>query len=90
MKKLVIPVAAALALSVAPAWADESETRVEQRTEQRTDGLTGETQRSRTVETKTDHDDDTETTVHRDSRLSAGGGTVEKKTEERVEHNDDD
>lgn len=91
MKKLLIPAAAALVLAVGPAWADDSESRttVEQRTETNGPGL--DTQRSRSVETRTQHDDDDETTtsVRRDERLSAGGGTVEKRTEERVEHDDD-
>jgi hypothetical protein len=90
LNKLIIPTAAALALAVAPAWADDSETRtrVEQRTE--TDGPMLGTERSRSVETRTQHDDDddTTTTIKRDERLSAGGNTVEKRTEEKVEHDD--
>lgn len=92
MKKLIVPTAAALVLAVAPAWADDSETRtrVEQRTE--TSGPVMGTERSHSVETRTQHesdDDESKTTIRRDERLSAGGSTVEKKTEEHVEHEDD-
>ena len=93
MKKLLIPAAAALVLSVGPAWADDSETRttVEQRTE--TNGPAIGSERSRSVETRTQHDDDDDgstTTVRRDERLSTGSGTMERTTEKRVEHTDDD
>jgi hypothetical protein len=89
MKNFVIPVAAALALAVAPAWADDSETRVEQRVEQKSDGLTTQ-RRAVETETETDRDDETTTTsVQRDERVSAGPGTVEKRTEKSVEIDED-
>jgi hypothetical protein len=92
MKKLLIPAVAALVLTVGPAWADDSESRttVEQRTE--TSGPVLGTQHTRSVETKTQHDDDDDegtTSVRRDERLTTGSGTMERTTEKRVEHDDD-
>ena len=91
MKKLLIP-AAALVLAVGPAWADDSESRttVEQHSET-TAPMVG-TERSHSVETRTQHDDDddeSKTTIRRDERLSTGNGTMERTTEKRVEHEDD-
>lgn len=93
MKKLLIPAAAALVLTVGPAWADDSESRttVEQRTE--TNGPAMGAEHSRSVETRTQHDDDddeSETSVRRDERVTTGGGTMERTTEKTVEHEDDD
>lgn len=92
MKKLLIP-AAALVLAVGPAWADDSESRttVEQHSET-TAPMVG-TERSRSVETRTQHDDDddeSKTTIRRDERLSTGSGTMERTTEKSVEHEHED
>lgn len=90
--KLLIPAAAALVLAAGPVAADDSESRttVEQRTE--TSGPMVGTERSRSVETRTQHDDDddeSKTTIRRDERVSTGSGTMERTTEKRVEHDDD-
>lgn len=86
MTKLVIPVAASLLLSVAPAWADlDSETRVEERS----NGIAS--QRTRTVETETEKetDDEESTTVSRKETVEADGDTVERTVEQKTEHTDD-
>lgn len=89
MKKLIIPAAAALALAVAPAWADDSETRVEHRVEQKTDGLTTQ-RRSVEMESQTEQaDDDRTTSVKRQESVTAGPGVVEKRTEQHIEHEED-
>jgi len=90
MIKILIPLAAAaLVMTGSPAWADDTETRTEERVEQKTDGIG--TQRTRTVESETNTDDDgEESTVRREESVKTGAGTVEKKTEQTVEHNDDD
>ena len=88
MNKFVIPVAASLLLSAAPAWADETETRTEERVEERSNGIA--TQRSRTVETEGEIDDDDSTTVRREESVKSDGDTVEKTVEQKTEHSDDD
>ena len=89
MKNLVIPMAAALALSVGPVWADDSETHVEHRVEQKTEGLTTQ-RRSVEMESETETDDDERTTsVQREESVSAGPATVQKRTEEHIEHEED-
>lgn len=91
MTKLMIPVAASLLLSVAPAWADlDTETRVEERVEEKSNGLAS--QRTRTVETETEKetDDDESTTVRRKETIEADGDTVERTVEQKTEHSDDD
>lgn len=89
MIKILVPVAAAaLFLTGTPSWADtETETRTEERVEQKTDGLG--TQRTRTVDSETETDDGTKS-VRREETVKAAPGAVEKKTEETVQHDDDD
>jgi hypothetical protein len=94
MKKLiVIPLAAAFAFSVAPAWADsETETRTEERVEQKRDAF-GDLETTRSVETHSENEDGDERTartVQKEESVDMGGlGTVKKKTETRTEVEDD-
>lgn len=94
MKKLiVIPLAAALAFSVAPAWADsETQTRTEERVEQKRDAF-GDLETTRSVETHSENEDGDERTartVQKEESVDMGGlGTVKKKTETRTEIEDD-
>ena len=92
MKKLVIPVAAALALSVAPAWADsDTSVRTEERVEQKRSPF-GDTETTRSVESRTESDGDERSahSVQREETVNMGGlGTVQKKTEKRVETSED-
>jgi hypothetical protein len=88
MTKLMIPVAASLLLAAAPAWSDtDSETRTEERVEQNT-GVLG-TERTRTVETERESDDDPRS-VRREETTRTDGGSVDKRVEERVDHVGDD
>jgi hypothetical protein len=91
MNKLVIPLAASLVLCVAPAWADsDSETRVEERVEQKKQPLVDQEQ-TRSVETQTETNDgrSAKSIRQEDTVKTDGlGGTVEKKTEKKVETNE--
>lgn len=93
MKKLiVIPLAAALTFSIAPAFADDTEVRTEERVEQKRDAF-GDLETTRSVETRSEDEDGDERTarsVQKEESVNMGGlGTVQKKTETRTEIEDD-
>jgi len=86
MTKFLIPLAAALVLTVGPALADDSETRIEERVE-KSDGFDTRSA-TRSVEIERDNDDESKT-VEREEKIETDDGTVERSVEERVEHSDD-
>lgn len=87
MTKLVIALAASL-LTLAPAaWADESETHIEESVEQHDGFDSRSAQRSVDIERESDEGS---RTVEREETIEADDGEVERHVEEQVEHGDDD